>query len=153
MIPCPSSLRCLLIRSRKGITINEPTSQPPALPAPVKGIGKKVLVESPRLPKKQKRGTEHEPSLLDPVPRKPREVKTQFHMKLHPNAEDFGTAVVVGYSKFLVEGCSAIAPEVWDRFKSNQTGALLNFGLMSSLVVSILLRLTSLFGLISSTIC
>ena len=74
-------------------------------------------------------------------------------MKLRPNAGDSGTAMVAYYAKFLVEGCSLIALEVWDRFKSDQTIALLNFGLMSSLVVSILVLLNSLFGLISPTIC
>ena len=58
-------------------------------------------------------------------------------MKLYLNAEDFGTAMVEDYAKFLAEGCNSIAPEVWDRFKAYQTGGLLDLGLMSSLVVSI----------------
>ena len=58
-------------------------------------------------------------------------------MKLHLNAGDSGTAMVEDYAKFLAEGYSSIAPEVWDRFKSDQIGGLLNLGLMSSLIVSI----------------
>ena len=52
---------------QKMISLNEPTSQPPALPIPVQGKGKKVLVEPPRPPKKQKRGSEPLSSSLDPA--------------------------------------------------------------------------------------
>lgn len=66
------------------------------------------------------------------------ELKTQVHMWLHPDAGDSGNAMVADYVKFLVEGCSSIAPEVWGRFKADQTGGLVNLELMSSLVVSTL---------------
>ena len=74
-------------------------------------------------------------------------------MKLHLNDGDSGTAMVADYTKFLVESCSSIAPEVWDKFKADQTGGLLKIRLMSSLVVSISLLFTSLFDLASYIIC
>lgn len=58
-------------------------------------------------------------------------------MKLHLNARDSGAAMVEDYTRFLVEGCNQIAPNVWDRFKSDQSEGLLNIGLTSSLIVSI----------------
>ena len=70
-------------------------------------------------------------------------------MKLHLNAGDSGAAMVEDYTRFLVEGCSQIAPDVWDRFKSDQSGGLLNLGLMSSLIVSISLLFSSLSYLLS----
>ena len=61
---------------QKGISINEPVSQPSALPAPVKGKGKKVLAEPPHPPKRQRRGPEHEPSSLDLAIPQDRELHT-----------------------------------------------------------------------------
>ena len=110
----------------------------------MKGKGKKVLVEPPRPPKRQKRGPEPLSSPLDPAIPQHRELNTQLKMKLHLNAGDSGTAMVEDYTRFLVEGCSQIAPDVWDRFKSDQSGGLLNLGLMSSLIVSISLLSSSL---------
>ena len=89
------------------------------------------MVEVPPPLKKQNRGPEQ-----PPIPLKARELKTQVHMRLHPDAGDSGTAMVADYVKFLVEGCSSIAPKVWGRFKANHIGGLVNLGLMSSLVVS-----------------
>ena len=145
----PIELEVPVAPKQKGISINEPISQPPSLPAPVEGKGKKVLVDPPHPPKKQKRGPEHEPLLLNPALPQYRELKTQLKMKLHLNVGDSGTAMVEDYTKFLAEGCSAITPEVWDRFKSDQTGGLLNLGLMCSLVVSISLFFSSLSYLLS----
>ena len=114
----------------------------------MKGKGKKVLVEPPRPPKKQKRGPEPLSSPLDPAIPQHRELNTQLKMKLHLNAGDSGTAMVEDYTRFLVEGYSQISPDVWDRFKSDQSGGLLNLGLMFSLIVSISLLSSSLFCLL-----
>lgn len=80
---------------------------------------------------------------MNPALPQHRELKTHLKMKLHLNAGDSGTAIVEDYTKFLAEGCSSITPEMWNRFKSDQTGGLLNLGLMSSLVVSISLLFSS----------
>ena len=104
------------------------------------------MEEPPRPPKKQKRGLD--PLSLDSAVPQYRDLNIPLEMKLHLNAGDSGTAMVEDYTRFLVEGCNQISPDVWDRFKSDQSGGLLNLGLMSSLIVSIFFLLSSLYLLL-----
>ena len=48
------------------------------------------------------------------------------------------------YTNWLADCMNSVAPEVWDRLKSDQITPMLSFGLMSSFIVSILVSLTSL---------
>ena len=128
------------IPQKEWVIFKEPIPQALGLPPPVEGKGKKVMEDPSRPPKKPKR-TEDQPSIVPTAANseaaKSRTLRTQLQMELHPNVGDSGSAMSIDYTKFLVEGMISIAPEVWDRFKSDQTGSLLNFGLMSSLIVSI----------------
>ena len=95
--------------------------------------------EPSRPPKKPRRGAEHESLVVNPESSNRKEIKTQIHMNLHSSAGDSGAAMVIDYTKFLVDACSTLSPDVWDRFKTGQnTGGIINFMLMSSLVIGIL---------------
>ena len=99
------------------------------------------MVETARPSKKPRRGAEHDLlSVVNPDPSNHKEVKSQIHTHLDPSAGDSGAAMVIDYTKFLNDACSTLTSDVWDRFKFYQaTGGLLNFGLMSTLVVSFLI--------------
>lgn len=126
----------------KAVIIGLPRhNKPPSPPSPVLVKGKGKMDEPSHPSKKQKLSTvrEHRPlvSVLEPV--QWREFNSQLKLKLHPNVGASGTAMVADLAQIMANLCNAIAPEAWERFKSDQSGHLLNLGLMSSLVVRILL--------------
>lgn len=65
-----------------------------------------------------------------------REFNSQLHLRLHPNAGASGTTMVADFGKIMVDSCSALTSDVWKHFKTDHPSSLLNFGLMSSIIVS-----------------
>ena len=124
----------------KGIIIKSPArDQIQTPPSPVIGKGKGKVVDLPPPPKRPhleaipKHGR---PSTTPKLGEKMEKISTQQCLLLNKNVGASGAAMAVDLGTRMAKTCSALSAEVWEHFKTDEHNALLDLGIVSSVVVS-----------------